>query len=76
LAYIPAMRKQVFTVRLDDDILNRLAAIAEQNRVSHGHVAREALRVQLGLDPPGRALAAALANADAPWLQNGQGEHG
>jgi predicted transcriptional regulator len=68
------MRKQVFSVKLDDDVRSRLDAIAAQTRVTRGHLIREALRDRYGIVPPGRALAAALANAkqlphvDAPWL--------
>jgi len=64
------------TVKVDRDISDRLAALSLRKGLSQGHLVREAIRAQYGVEPPGRALAAALSNADAPWLQNGQDADG
>jgi len=62
--YVVAMRRKPFSVKLDDDVDQRLAAIAANNRVSRGTWFARLL---------GRALAEAPSkpltpNADAPGL--------
>jgi hypothetical protein len=64
------------TVKVDRDISDRLAALSIRHGLSQGELVRRSIRAHYGIVPPGRALAAALSNADAPWVRNGQGADG
>jgi predicted transcriptional regulator len=79
---LAAMKYPQLTVRLDDDTMRRLEAISVVEGRSRGALVKRAIRSHYGIEPPGQALAAALAAAlaqnegrSAPQV-NGQGADG
>jgi hypothetical protein len=50
--------------------------ISRRERLPQSELVRIACRAFYGIAEPRQSLAAALANADAPWLRNGQGADG
>jgi hypothetical protein len=62
-------------LRLDGELADNLLAISRRERLPQSELVRIACRAFYGIAEPRQSLAAALANADAPWL-NGGAEHG